>query len=573
MIINFNKIRWKNFLSTGNDFIEVNLQTPGITLIIGKNGSGKSTILDALTFALFGKAFRNINKPQLVNSITKANTIVELEFVIGKNEYKIVRGLKPNVFKIFINGSLLNQTAETKDYQDILEKNILRFSYKTFCQVVILGSASYIPFMQLPLQTRREIIESIFDLEIFSAMNIILKQIIAQNDQEISNNQIEAKINNEKILLLKKHLIEIQNKNKEYIQEKYNIIKSCERKIHENKEIISQLQAEKNILLQSVTQKEEYEKKLHEIKLLISKLSNKSNIIQTEISFFEKNDICPTCKQNINEEFKHFKIQENKSALEKIKAAQIELHEKQESFHNLLLEIIQTQQKIVEIEKNITMKNTENSVLKKQIETTNYEIEKLNEELQFQANNESIADLEKRQIELVKEYNELMENRLIYNNISSLLKDEGIKTKIINQYIPVINKLINKYLSDFDLFVDFQFNEQFKETIKSRFRDDFTYESFSEGEKQKIDLAIMLTWRTIAKTRNSLNTNLLILDEIIDSSLDLNSTDDLLKILYDHSKNNSVFVISHRESLHDKFNNVLKFTKTKNFTTMNSLKG
>lgn len=565
MITQFNVLRWKNILSTGNQFTEIDLSTNGNTLIVGENGSGKSTFLDALTFALFGKPFRNINKPQLINSINGKEALVEVEFSIGRSNYKIIRGMKPAVFEVYCNGVMLNQSSETRDYQEILEKQILKTNFKTFCQVDILGSASYVPFMQLPASQRRSIIEDLLDLEIFTTMNVLLKDKIQQNNEDTRNNLNDQKLVKEKIVLVKEHLDEILAKNKESILAKEQTIF--------NLQIKMTLDVEKEIELSEIVENIKLQKedtkaigdKIGKLTGIKMQMNSKLFALEREIEFFNHSANCPTCQQNIDEQFRRNTLVFKGKEINELKDGLIKLEEIYKKTDKKL-------EKSRSIDKQILEQTNDLDYIRRWIENFNRQIQDLVKEVEASKNSSSeassikIVDLDNELLILGEQYNALQENKKVLSVAASLLKDGGIKTKIINQYIPVINKLLSKYLSEFDLFVEFNLDEQFNETIKSRYRDNFSYESFSEGEKSRIDLAILFTWRAVAKMRNSLNTNLLILDEVFDSSLDTNASDDLLRILQNVSKDSNVLVISHRDGLHDKFTNVLKFVKTKNFS-------
>jgi DNA repair exonuclease SbcCD ATPase subunit len=567
MSVLFKSIRWKNFLSTGNIFTEIDLSATGTTLIMGENGSGKSTILDAITFSLFGKPFRNINKPQLVNSIIRKDTIVEVEFIIGKTEYKIVRGIKPAIFEVYVNGSMINQNAEMRDYQEFLERNILKINYKSFCQVVILGSASFVPFMQLPAAQRRNIIEDLLDLQVFTTMNTILKEKIQINTKNIQDKINEQNLIKTKITMVKDHINEMNNKNIQFIREKKTTLLDL-------KEKINQTENECTSIKNEITEKENGIEDGNAFKTKLSKLN--SHKIQMElkiqnfnknIDFFQNHDNCPTCTQKISKEFSCETIDQNLEEIVKIKDGLDKLAEIYEKTQNNLTVILEKQKEIDQLKHNLSHEKLRLKMYNDQAKSIQNEIDNAKNDIP-KTTDIKIVDLENELTILSNEYNELQDNKLVLSAAATMLKDGGIKTKIVNQYIPIINRTINKYLGEFDLFVEFELDEQFNEVIRSRYRDEFSYSSFSEGEKQKIDLAILFTWRTIAKLRNSLNTNLLILDEIFDSSLDGNAADDLLKILQTISGNSNVFVISHRENLHDKFESVIKFEKHKNFSSI-----
>jgi len=566
-VIVFKVIRWKNLLSTGNQFTEINLYNSGNTLIVGTNGAGKSTLLDALTFVLFGKSFRNINKPQLMNTITKRDLLVEVEFTIGKNNYLIRRGMKPNVFEVYCNDTLLNQSAEMRDYQEILEKQILKCNYKTFCQVDILGSASFVPFMQLPAAQRRAVIEDLLDLQVFTNMNVLLKEQIQQNNQDILENSYKKKLVDEKIKLLKDHLAEVTKKSTAFVEEKKNIIKSLRANIPEKQKNIDIANSEIDNLNNSIKHIDQaaLKTKVSKLETLKFELTSKKEMLKKEIYFFENHEHCPTCNQNIDSKLSCDKVQMGTDKIKELDDGltklQVLLSDVKES-----LMLYDSTMAIISAHKN-TIATNELSIsqLEWKISSIENEIKSATQNIS-ESSDLKIVDFEKQLTLIAKEHNELHEHRAVLSHAAGLLKDGGIKTKIINQYIPIINKLINKYLSAMDFFVDFQLNGQFEETIKSRHRDEFSYASFSEGEKQRIDLALLFTWRVVAKLRNSMSTNLLILDEVFDSSLDNNSTEMLMQILNTIGSECSLFVISHKDHLIEKFPNIIRFTKNKNFS-------
>lgn len=566
-MIYFKKLRYKNFLSTGNVFTEFDLASTDMTLIIGINGAGKSTILDALTFALFGKPFRKINKPQLVNSITQKNCLVEVEFSIGTINYKIVRGLKPNVFEVYQNDNLLNQSAEMKDYQEILEKQILKVNQRSFCQVVVLGSATFQPFMQLPAGQRRDIIEELLDLQIFTTMNSLLKDKVTLNNDAINTKYAEKKLVESKIEITNEHMKELQQNNEKLIGEKLLLIKETEDHILEVHDKLNFFVDQVVTLELQIKDNDTVNKKIEKLKKLKHQIEAKVALMQKDKEFFVSHDNCPTCKQTINDEHKKVMIQDNESHIKEINSGLDKLTSEFTITKNRLDNILEIQSDIQKFElKKAEAKTTINS-LTKYVRQLQSEIDGINQNQENQKESK-IADFKNKLKEIEKNYNELVEDKHILMAAGTLLKDGGIKAKIIRQYIPVINKLINKYLSAMDFFVSFELNEEFNETIKSRYRDNFSYASFSEGEKQKIDLALLFTWRAIAKLRNSINTNLLIMDEVFDSSLDQNSTDYLFNIVNDVAKDNNIFIISHKEHMNEKFSNVVKFVKNKNFSQM-----
>lgn len=564
-MIYFKKIRWKNLLSTGNQFTEFDLCGKETTLVIGPNGAGKSTILDALSFGLFGKPFRKINKPQLVNSITQKGLVVEIEFSIGTVEYKIVRGIKPSVFEVYQNENLLNQSAEMADYQEILEKQIIKVNHKSFCQVVVLGSATFQPFMQLPAGQRRDVIEDLLGLQIFTVMNSLLKDKVLLNNDEMNGIMNERNIIESKIEMTKQHLIEIQNNNEKMVDDKKKNIEEAEEQITELNVYLKQLNKQVKKLETNVDEKDSLSTKIDKLSKLRHQIEAKSRILEEDITFFEDNDSCPTCKQDIKQDFKNTQISEKKIEIDKINDGLKKLSDEYDILNNRLKEIMKINSEIQDIEMEKIRVKTNIQSTERYIKKLNQDIEKIHK---IHSNNADtkIIDFEKEAKEIEKRYNEKADERNVLTFTATLLKDAGIKSKIIKQYIPIINRLINKYLAEFELFCEFELDENFSETIKSRFRDSFTYSSFSEGEKQKIDLALLFTWRAIAKLRNSINTNILIFDEILDSSLDTNSISYLMNVINDVSKDNNIIIISHKEQMTEKFNNVIKFVKNKNFS-------
>jgi DNA repair exonuclease SbcCD ATPase subunit len=566
-MIYFKKLRWKNFLSTGNIFTEIDLASKDTTLIIGTNGAGKSTILDALTFGLFGKPFRKINKPQLVNTITQKNCLVEIEFSIGTVNYKIIRGLKPNVFEVYQNGNLLNQSAEMKDYQEILEKQILKVNQRSFCQVVVLGSATFQPFMQLPAGQRREIIEELLDLQIFTVMNSLLKDKVGINNEAINSKYAEKKLIESKIEMTKEHMKELQQNNDKFVAEKQSQLDDTNKHILELEKEHSNIIVKIEDLQSKVEDNEIISKKINKLSQLRHKIQAKVAVLNEDVEFLNNHTSCPTCKQEIEKDFREKSVSEKHDQIKEIEDGLDKLSEEYETANVRLNEIMSVMTDIQNLEmKKIEAKTNMNSLTKyaKQLDS---EIKGLIKSQTEQSDNK-LLEFENGLKDIEIGYNELVEDKHILMAAGTLLKDGGIKSKIIRQYIPIINKLINKYLSAMDFFVSFELNEEFNETIKSRYRDNFTYASFSEGEKQKIDLALLFTWRSIAKLRNSINTNLLIMDEVFDSSLDQNSTDYLFNIINDVAKDNNIFIISHKEHMNEKFSNVVKFVKNKNFSQM-----
>jgi DNA repair exonuclease SbcCD ATPase subunit len=566
-MIVFEKVKWKNFLSTGNLFTEVPLNQNSSTLIVGTNGSGKSTLLDALCFGLFGKPFRNINKPQLMNSINQKDCLVEIEFSIKSKNYKIVRGIKPAIFEIYADNELVNQNAATKDYQEFLEKNILKLNFKSFTQIVILGSASFVPFMQLSAADRRAIIEDLLDIQIFSKMNTLIKEKTTTNKDDILRKK------NQQNLLEKLLTVQLERLN-ELKQNNVDRISEYELEITNNNSSIVELQKSNDNLKREINLRQEIvdsllsaKTKIKKVTKLESQIENNISKIDTDLTFFATNDSCPTCKQAIQDAFKQNILSELNT-------------KKTECLHGLELlksKIDEEQKKIEEIntaQEDIQKYQTKIAVNNTSISSANDQIAKLQKQIDTVRNSKNVDDLEKNEIASLKEQQvlcetdlkNLMNEKKYLDFATTLLKDGGIKTKIVRQYLPIINRLVNRYLSALDFFVNFNLDEAFKETIKSRHRDEFSYASFSEGEKQRIDMALMLTWRAVAKIKNSANTNLLILDEIFDSSLDTNGTEELMKIL-NLLENTNLFIISHKgDILQDKFRNVIRFDKVNNFS-------
>jgi len=568
-MILFRHLRWKNLLSTGNYFSEINLFTNPTTLVAGVNGSGKSTMLDALCFGLFGKPFRNINKPQLLNSINNNDCVVEIEFDTGNKSYKIVRGIKPNIFEIFCNGELINQEAASRDYQDYLEKFILKLNYKSFTQIVILGSASFTPFMQLKTADRREIIEDLLDIQIFSTMNNLVKDRLSNNKDLVANKKHEIDLEQQKFDIQKKHIEELKQNNDDKIKEYDVEIQHHSNTIFTLLSNVTILTAEVEKLQDSMVIKTETEAKVKTITKLESQIEGNLSKFRKDIDFFQSHDNCPTCRQTIDTEFKEEELSSLSVKISKCEQGLNELEEKLNAEQKKLNEIAEKQKELQKKQVEIATYNTTITETNKMIAR----LQKLIEELK---NSKTVSDKEEKELSDIKNgLNELKDNlralideRTYYEVAGNLLKDTGIKTKIVKQYLPVINKVVNKYLASLDFFVNFNLDESFKETIKSRHRDEFTYNNFSEGEKQRIDMALMLTWRAVAKLKNSSNTNLLILDETFDSSLDANGTEELMKILH-MLEGVNLFVISHKgDILQDKFSNVIRFVKEKNFSRM-----
>ena len=568
-MILFQKIRWRNFLSTGAAFTEINFTKSTNTLIIGQNGAGKSTILDALCFGLFGKPFRKINKPQLLNSINGRDALVEVEFNIGQKRYKVIRGIKPNVFEIYLNDVLLNQDAASKDYQEVLEKNILKLNYKSFTQVVILGSASFVPFMQLSAADRRTIIEDLLDIQIFSSMNAIVKEKMSALKDGITKSKYDIKLVEEKINLQMQN-IEENNKNRvAEIQKRVQEVAESNLHIQQLEKDIELINKHIDVLQGKVgDKKEKLDKKAKGLFQIKGKVQTNIARNEKEIQFYESNHDCPTCKQSITTDWKDSQVKEK---TEKIDTQRTGLQEIDEELTKVNNEV----KAISDIINHINAHNGEIIKHNSTITSINQYISKLNGELgELNEKKDGAEGADQKLIELKQElesyttlYKEQLSEKHYHEFAGTLLKDGGIKTRIIKQYLPIMNKLINKYLTAMDFFVNFNINENFEETIKSRHRDEFSYANFSEGEKMRIDLALLFTWRQIAKLKNSTNTNLLILDEVFDSSLDTVGTEEFLKLINEMGTDTNVFVISHKgDQLFDKFRSIIRFKKVNNFS-------
>ena len=565
-MIEFKYVRWKNFLSTGNQFIEIQLDKNPTTLIIGENGAGKSTILDALCFGLFGKPFRTISKNQLVNSVNNSSTSVEVEFTIGTRNYKVIRNIKPNKFEIYQNDKLMSLEANVRDYQKILEQQILKLNYRSFTQVVILGSSTFVPFMQLRSTHRREVVEEILDIQIFSTMNVLLKQKMKSIVEELREIEYQYDIISEKISLQENYIDDIQKNKDDIIKEKESAFNTNKYHIKEKTEEIESLEGDSKLLADDLIGEEQNKEKRSKLKDISVTLNDKFDRNRKMIFFLKDNDDCPTCKQHIDETFKSETIKEKNEQQKELSKGLTKLHDQLERL-DTYVDTHRAARKFIR-ENDIEIAKLKSSVT---------ELEKFNSKLQQEINilsSGTVSDADTKKLDgykrdglkIERQRTQLKEEKSYAEAEKLILQDTGIKTKIIKQYLPIMNKLINTYLTSMEFYVNFTLNENFEETIKSRYRDEFTYSSFSEGEKMRIDLSLLFTWRAIAKMKNSANTNLLILDEIFDSSLDGTGTDEFLKILNTLGDEN-VFVISHKQDvLADKFKSTIKFEKVKNFS-------
>ena len=567
-MIEFKSIKWKNFLSTGNNFTEVNLNGHERTLIVGENGAGKSTILDALCFSLFAKPFRKVNKSQLVNTVNCGDCRTELEFIIGKINWKIVRAIKPNVFEIYKNGILLDQSSAAADQQKWLEQNVLKMNYKSFTQIVVLGSSTFVPFMQLSAPGRRDVIEDILDIRIFSTMNTILKERVKVNKEQVYDVENAMSLLKDKVTVQRTLIDDLKKQSDSNVSHWNESIESLKKDIKISQNEVELDMREMDSLGVELEETEDPSDRMNKLREFTITFNGKMKDLKSEIKFFKDNKICPTCHQGIGSELKDDMLNKDEDKLTKLNEALDQIASEQDKLdkewtsRNDIQKLIKDSQ--IKVKQTLADINWKNNKIK--------EIEK---EIKSIENNDDSVELEKEKLRKIIEQGqekEILRRDIIQKQsdlqlVSEFLKDGGVKSSIIKKYLPVMNDLINKYLQKLEFYVNFNLDEMFNETIKSRFRDEFSYASFSEGEKMRIDLALLFTWREIAKLKNSVNTNILILDEIFDSSLDTNGTMDFMKILYNITDGNNVFVISHKgEQIVDKFDNVIEFKKHKNFS-------
>ena len=570
-MILFKTIKWKNFLSTGNQYTEVDFTLNSTNLIVGTNGAGKSTILDALTFSLFGRPFRKINKPQLINTVNEKDCIVEVEFTIGTTEWKVVRGIKPNIFEIHRNGEVLDQASASVDQQKWLEQTVLKMNYKSFTQIVILGSSTFVPFMQLPAAHRREVIEDLLDIKIFSSMNTVIKEKIRQIREEVKTLELKKESLFDKVEMQRNFIEELENRGNA--------------KINDNQKKITNLDAEVDIYMRENSSLEEsifkYIKeqeevtgaadKLRKLGNLKGKISQKVLTITTEHKFFTENTVCPTCTQEIDETFRLHRITDAQNKAKELQSGYQELEETIKSEEERERQFNILSKEITKLTHEVSQNNTKISGCQRQIRDFESEIQTLTNQLKNK--NTEHEKLESFRETLQKTYDELAVKKdsiNYYDFAYGLLKDGGVKSKIIKKYLPLINQQVNRYLQMMDFYINFTLDEEFNETVQSPIHEDFSYASFSEGEKMRIDLALLFTWREVAGFKNSVNTNLLILDEVFDSSLDGFGTEEFLKIIKYTIKDANIFVISHKTGLDDKFDNVIKFEKVKGFSRIGS---
>mgnify|MGYP003112088933 CR=1 FL=1 len=565
----FHKIRYKNFLSSGNQFTEIDFEKNNTNLIIGTNGAGKSTLLDALTFVLFNKPFRKINKPQLINTTNERDCVVEIEFSVNAKEYLVRRGIKPNIFDIEVNGNPLHKEADDRSNQKILEENILKVNYKSFTQIVILGSSTFVPFMQLTTANRREVIEDLLDIRIFSAMSNLIKDKMREKKDKVKSLDLKRSNVKDKIKMQQNFIDELENRGKQNIDSNNTkitkLMKEVDGYIDENTKLDAQVQ-------KFTKEQEEVtgaRQKLSKLNNLKGKISNKVANITKEHKFFTENTVCPTCTQDIEEEFRLNRISDAQDTAKELKKGFDELEsaikfeqERERQFNAL-------SQEITNLTHGISQNNTRISLNQRQIRDIEHEIQTITSNLQNRnSEHEKLEEFRSNLQKTIEDLSKQKQEIVHYDFAYSLLKDDGVKTKIIRKYLPFINQQVNRYLQMMDFYINFNLDEEFSETVKSPIHEDFSYSSFSEGEKMRIDLALLFTWREVARVKNSVNTNLLIMDEVFDSSLDGFGTDEFLKIIRYVIKDANIFVISHKSELHDKFDSVLRFEKVKGFSRM-----
>ncbi len=568
-MILFEKIRWKNFLSTGNQFIEIDLTRTDTTLIVGTNGAGKSTVLDALTFSLFNKPFRKISKGQLVNTVNEKDCKVEVEFSTGSTEWKVIRGIKPNSFEIHRNGTVLDQFSAANDQQKWLEQNVLKMNYKSFTQIVILGSSTFVPFMQLSASNRREVIEDLLDIKIFSSMNSLIKDKIRLLREEIRTLNLKKESLTDKVRMQEDFINEIESRGKESMGEKTDKIKVLEVEVATHMEMNTIKECDISDLIKKQQVVTGATEKLRKLGDLRGKISNKVSTVTKEHKFFKQNTICPTCTQEIAEEFRINKIDDAQNKAKELQSGYKELEEAIKNEEEREHHFTQLSKEITKLTHGISKNNTRISGCQRQIRDLESEIQGITEQL---ANRNTEHDkLATFKDNLTTTYDDLSSRKdtINYHDFSySLLKDGGVKSKIIKKYLPLINQQVNRYLQMMDFYINFTLDEEFNETVQSPIHEDFSYASFSEGEKMRIDLALLFTWREVARMKNSVNTNLLIMDEVFDSSLDGMGTEEFLKIIRYVIQDANIFVISHKTGMEDKFESMIKFEKVKGFSRM-----
>lgn len=568
-MIKFKKIRWKNFLSTGKTFSEIQLDKTHTTLLLGESGAGKSTLLDAITFSLFNKPFRNISKPNLVNSVNGKNCVCEIEFDIGKKSYKIVRGIKPNIFEIWRDGNLVNKDASSRDYQQFLEKEVLKFNIKSFKQIVVLGAAGFTPFMQLRPQDRRIIIEELLDIEVFSVMNNLLKQRMSSIKSSIDDTNFNIQLLHEKIKLHQQYLNDLEVNKDQKITDNLQKIEVNKKQIESLQTNNEQLKTQISELEESISFKRDVEDKISKINESIRISERDKGELSKHIAFLHDSSQCPTCEQSIDEEFAKKHIAEKTKSITELDSLLVDVRSTLQIQKDKLAEADVIQDQIMKLEREINQNKNSMVGIQQYIKKVAKETLDLKKKKPSKENQQEQMKLETEITNFEKNKESLTVKKAVCDFASDILKDSGVKARIIKQYLPLINKYTNKFLTHMDFFVTFTIDEEFNEAIKSRGRDDFGYESFSEGEKQRIDLALLFTWRAIARMKNSINTNLLIMDEVFDSYLDMNATENVIQLLatpmFAHA---NIFVISHKDTIADKFEEVIRFKKKKNFSVI-----
>tara|TARA_A100001035_G_scaffold278171_1_gene276535 strand:+ start:31 stop:1743 length:1713 start_codon:yes stop_codon:yes gene_type:complete len=568
-MICFQKIRWRNFLSTGNQWTEIQLDEKSTTIVIGSNGAGKSTVLDALTFSLFNKPFRKINKPQLLNSTNEKDCLVEIEFKVGSTDWMIRRGMKPNIFEIHRNGKVLDQMADVGTQQKWLEQNVLKMNYKSFTQIVILGSSTFVPFMQLPVNSRREVIEDLLDIKIFSAMNMIIKDKIRTVRDQVKTLELKKSSLKDKVQMQQNFIEELENQAQKNIADKESKIQTLLEEENDTMNLNIKLVEEMDDFQKVMRSYESSSAMLKKLGNLKGKISNKVSTVTKEHKFFNENTVCPTCTQGIEEEFRLNKIKDAHNKKEELESGFQELETAIQKEEERERQFLKLSKEVTKLTNEISQNNVKISGYQRQVRDLESEIQTITTQLENRnSEHEKLAEFNKNLRETYELLGEKKQTIQYHDFAYTLLKDGGVKTKIIKKYLPLINQQVNKYLQMMDFYINFKLDEEFNETVQSPIHENFSYASFSEGEKMRIDLALLFTWREVARFKNSVNTNLLIMDEVFDSSLDGMGTEEFLKIVRFVIKGANIFVISHKESLHDKFDGLIRFEKVKGFSRM-----
>ena len=568
-MICFQKIRWRNFLSTGNQWTEIQLDEKSTTIVVGTNGAGKSTVLDALTFSLFNKPFRKINKPQLLNSTNEKDCLVEIEFKVGSTDWMIRRGMKPNIFEIHRNGKVLDQMADVGTQQKWLEQNVLKMNYKSFTQIVILGSSTFVPFMQLPVNSRREVIEDLLDIKIFSAMNMIIKDKIRTVRDKVKTLELKKSSLKDKVQMQQNFIEELENQAQKNIADKESKIQTLLEEENDAMNLNIKLVEEMDDFQKVMQSYESSSAMLKKLGNLKGKISNKVSTVTKEHKFFNENTVCPTCTQGIEEEFRLNKIKDAHNKKEELESGFQELETAIQKEEERERQFLKLSKEVTKLTNEISQNNVKISGYQRQVRDLESEIQTITTQLENRnSEHEKLAEFNKNLRETYELLGEKKQTIQYHDFAYTLLKDGGVKTKIIKKYLPLINQQVNKYLQMMDFYINFKLDEEFNETVQSPIHENFSYASFSEGEKMRIDLALLFTWREVARFKNSVNTNLLIMDEVFDSSLDGMGTEEFLKIVRFVIKGANIFVISHKESLHDKFDGLIRFEKVKGFSRM-----